>query len=206
LIDYVLFYVPLKSFSLIIMEMSPLQWNAAKFKSMLSAQGFWAGRDLYRAKPTVTRDLRFSGLIRRTVPFNHLLRHARGCGGSILTRILTGITRKKTLWLNRPKRLIDNLMFYVSLKNFSFIWKQNYYRWRAAKYRTMLGVWRAFEQGGVFIMLRLLWHVQDLRFSGLIWKTAPLSRLLWHTRGCGWSTLTRILTSQAQKNKISSSG
>jgi hypothetical protein len=33
---------------------------------MLGAQGLWAGRDLYRATPAVTRDLGFSGLIRRT--------------------------------------------------------------------------------------------------------------------------------------------
>jgi hypothetical protein len=46
--------------------------------------------DLYRATPAVTRDLGFSGLIRRTAPFSRLLRHTRGCGGSILTRILTG--------------------------------------------------------------------------------------------------------------------
>jgi hypothetical protein len=38
----------------------------------------------------VTWDLGFSGLIRRTVPFNRLLRHTRRYGGSILTKILTG--------------------------------------------------------------------------------------------------------------------
>jgi hypothetical protein len=68
---------------------------------MLGAQGLWAGRDLYRATPAVTRDLAFSGLIRRIAPFSRLLRHTRGCGGSILTRILTG---------------------HVPLKNFSLIW------------------------------------------------------------------------------------
>jgi hypothetical protein len=57
---------------------------------MLGAQGLGAGRDLYRATPAVTRDLGFSGLIRRTAPFCRLLRHTRGCGKSILTRILTG--------------------------------------------------------------------------------------------------------------------
>jgi hypothetical protein len=31
----------------------------------------------------------FSGFIRRTTPFSRLLRHTRGCGESILTRILT---------------------------------------------------------------------------------------------------------------------
>jgi hypothetical protein len=49
------------------------------------AQGLLAGRDLYRATPAVTRDLGFSGLIQR-----NLLGHTRECGGSILTRILTG--------------------------------------------------------------------------------------------------------------------
>jgi hypothetical protein len=38
----------------------------------------------------VARGLGFSGLIRKTVSFNLLLRHTRGCGGSILTRILMG--------------------------------------------------------------------------------------------------------------------
>jgi hypothetical protein len=37
----------------------------------------------------VTQDLGFSGLVRRTAPFSRLLRHTMGCGGSILTRILT---------------------------------------------------------------------------------------------------------------------
>jgi hypothetical protein len=47
-------------------------------------------RDLYRASSAVTRGLGFSGLIRRTAPFSRLLRHTRGCWGSILTRILLG--------------------------------------------------------------------------------------------------------------------
>jgi hypothetical protein len=56
---------------------------------MFGAQGLRAGRDLYRATPAVTQDLGFSGLIRRTAPISRLLRHTRGCGGPILTRILT---------------------------------------------------------------------------------------------------------------------
>jgi hypothetical protein len=91
LIDYLRFYVPLKNFSLIWRRLH-YRWRAAKFRPMLVAQGLWAGRDLYRATPTVTWDLGFSGLIRRTAPFSRLLRHTRGCGGSILTRILTGLT------------------------------------------------------------------------------------------------------------------
>jgi hypothetical protein len=68
----------------------PLPVKGCKFRPMLGAQGLWAGRDLYRATPAVTRDPGLSGLIRRTAPFSRLLRHTRGCGGSILTRILTG--------------------------------------------------------------------------------------------------------------------
>jgi hypothetical protein len=86
---------------------------------MLGAQGLWAGRDLCSATPAVTRDLGFSGLIGRTVPFNCLLRHTRGCGGSI--------------------RLIDYLRFYVPLKNFSLIWRRHHCRWRATKFRPLLG-------------------------------------------------------------------
>jgi hypothetical protein len=71
------------------MEASPLPVKDCKLKPMLGAQGLWAGRDLYRATPAVTKDLGFSGLIRRTAPFSRLLRHTRGCGGYILTRILT---------------------------------------------------------------------------------------------------------------------
>jgi hypothetical protein len=64
--------------------------KGCKFRPMLGAQGLWAGRDLYRATPAVTRSLGFSGLIWRTAPFSRLLWHTRGCGGSILTRIVTG--------------------------------------------------------------------------------------------------------------------
>ena len=82
LIDYLLFYVLLKNISL-MWRRHHYQWRAAKFRSMLGAQGLWAGRDLYRATPAVTRGLGFSGLIRRTAQFSRLLRHTRGCGGSM---------------------------------------------------------------------------------------------------------------------------
>jgi hypothetical protein len=96
LIDYLLFYVPLKNCSL-IWRRHQCRWRAAKFRPMLGAQGLWAGRDLFRATPAVTRDLGFSGLIRRTAPFSRLLRHAWGYGGPILTRILTGATLCKSI-------------------------------------------------------------------------------------------------------------
>jgi hypothetical protein len=83
LIDYLRFYVLLKNFSL-IWGRDHCRWRAAKFRPMLGAQGLWAGRDLYRATPAVTRDLGLSDLIRRTAPYSRLLRHTRGCEGSIL--------------------------------------------------------------------------------------------------------------------------
>jgi hypothetical protein len=72
------------------MKMSKLP--AANFRPMLGAQGLWAGRDLYHVTLTMTRDLGFSGLIRRTTPFSRLLRHVWGCRGPILTRIFTAVS------------------------------------------------------------------------------------------------------------------
>jgi hypothetical protein len=48
-------------------------WRDARFRSMLSVQSLWAGMDLYRATPDVTRGLGFSSLIRRTAPFSRLM-------------------------------------------------------------------------------------------------------------------------------------
>jgi hypothetical protein len=58
LIDYLLFYVPLKIFS-IIGRRHHCRWRTAKFRPMVGAQGLWVGRDLYRATSTVTRGLGF---------------------------------------------------------------------------------------------------------------------------------------------------
>jgi hypothetical protein len=82
MIDYLRFYVPLKNFSF-TWRHHHYRWRAAKFMSMLGAQGLWAGRDLYRATPAVTRYPGFSGLIRKTAPISRLLRHTWRCGGSI---------------------------------------------------------------------------------------------------------------------------
>jgi hypothetical protein len=80
---YLRFYVPLKNISL-IWRRHHYRSRAAKFRPMLGAQGLWIGRDFYRATLAVARGVGFSGLIRRTAPFNRLLRY------DILTRILTG--------------------------------------------------------------------------------------------------------------------
>jgi hypothetical protein len=78
---YVVFYIPLKNISLIWIR-HHYRWGAAKFRPMLGTQGgIFIGPHLL---------LCISGLIWRTVPFNRLLRLARGCWGPILTWILTG--------------------------------------------------------------------------------------------------------------------
>ena len=45
-------------------------------------------------------------------------------------------------------RLIDYLWFYVPLKNFSLIWRRHHCRWRAAKFRPMLGAQGLWEGRG----------------------------------------------------------
>jgi hypothetical protein len=79
--------------------------------------------------------------------------------------------------LYKPERirwLIDYLLLHAPLKNFSFIWKCHHYRWRATKFRPMLG-----PQG----LLRNLYRATPavtpgLGFSVLIRMTSPFSRLL----------------------------
>jgi hypothetical protein len=88
LIDYLLFYVPLKNF-LLIWRRHHYRWRAAKFRPMLGDQGLWAGRDLYCATPTVTRASVFPLSSEGLSLFRRILRHTRGCGEPILTRILT---------------------------------------------------------------------------------------------------------------------
>jgi hypothetical protein len=52
----------------------------------LALRAFEQGR-IFIVPHLLTQSLGFSSLIRRTAPFCRLLRHTRGCGGSILTRI-----------------------------------------------------------------------------------------------------------------------
>ena len=53
---------------------------------------------------------------------------------------------------------------------------------------------RAFEQGGIFIMPHLLWHGGSFFPVSSEGPPHRLNRLLRHTRECGRSILTRILT------------
>jgi hypothetical protein len=42
------------------------RWQGCKFRPLFGAQGLWAGRGLYLATPTATRDLGLYSLIRKT--------------------------------------------------------------------------------------------------------------------------------------------
>jgi hypothetical protein len=120
LIDYIYFTSREEFFYLCGSRHHHCRWRAAKFMTMLDAQqGIWAGRDLYRTIPAVTRGPGFSILIRRITSFGRLLRHARGYGGFyILTRILTGIVM--TIMQDPCRKICSNLnIFYrdFSTKN-----------------------------------------------------------------------------------------
>jgi hypothetical protein len=175
LIDYLGFYVPLKNTSL-IWRRHHCWWRSAKFRPVLDAQGLWAGRDLYCATPAVTRDLGFSGLIWRTTPFSHLLRHTWGCGGSILTRILSGTRLCGDV-------IITGLfiLFIAAWAIFQLTGVYHHFRWKGCKieaYARRSGPWAD----------RDLYRASPAVTGGhgvsdLIQRTAPFSHLLWHTRG-----------------------
>jgi hypothetical protein len=83
LIDWLIIY---GFTSRIYMETSPLPVSKGCFRPMLGAQDLWAGRNIYQVPHLLWNEasvfpVSFEGC---------LLRHTRGCGGSILTRILTG--------------------------------------------------------------------------------------------------------------------
>jgi hypothetical protein len=108
-------------------------------------------------------------------PFSRLLRHTRGCGGSILNRIFTG-------WFT-VLRLAQEFFTYMESR-------RHHCRWRGAKFRPMLktqGLWAGRD---LYRATRspTVTQTQDFGFSGLIRRTVPFSRLLRHPYGpwgCG---------------------
>jgi hypothetical protein len=112
--------------------------------------------------------------------------------GLLVKRQWTTTDADRLLNVNRLRRSIDWFLFYVPRKNSSLTWRRHHYRWRAAKFRPMLGA-QGLEQGKIFTVPHLLWHGTSV-FRGLIWRTAPFSCLLRHTSECGGPILTRILT------------
>jgi hypothetical protein len=85
-----LFYVPLKNFSL-IWRRHYYQWRAQNLRPMLGAQGLWAGRDLY-IMPHLLWHRASVFLVSSEGPPHSVVSYDTlgGCRGSILTRILMG--------------------------------------------------------------------------------------------------------------------
>jgi hypothetical protein len=81
--------------------------------------------------------------------------------------------------------VVDYLLFYFPLKNISLMWRRHHYR----LFRPMLGAQGLRAGRDLYRAISAV--TQGLSFSGLIRRTAPFSRLLRHTRGCGGYILTR---------------
>jgi hypothetical protein len=115
------------------------------------------------------------------------------------TGLLDDVPRMSAFWIFSQEALffsfglnlhmIDYIRFYVSLKNFSPIWRHQHCRWRAAKFRPILGA-----QG--------LWARRDLyratpTVTPRFFRSHPKDRLQLVAWGCGGSIiLNRILTGQ----------
>jgi hypothetical protein len=84
------------------METSPLPVKGCKILAYARRSGPLSREG--SLSPVVTRDLGFFGLIRRTASFSRLLRHTRGCRGSILTRI-----KRKFLWNGESSRSYEGV-------------------------------------------------------------------------------------------------
>jgi hypothetical protein len=92
--------------------------------------------------------------------------------------------------------LIDYLLFYVPLNNFSLICRRHHCshrcRWMAAKFRPMLCAQGLWSWRSLYLATPTV--TRDFGFSDLIQRTTPFSRLFWHEWGCRGSILTQILT------------
>jgi hypothetical protein len=67
-------------------------------------------------------------------------------------------------------QVIDYLRFYVPLKNFALICRRHYCRWRAAKFRPMLGAQGLWSGRGLYRATPAV--TRDLRLYGLIRRTS----------------------------------
>jgi hypothetical protein len=94
--------------------------RATKFKSMLIAQGLWAGRDLNYTTPTVIQGLNFSCLIWRTAPFSCLLQCTWRCVGSILTLVLKGQNIMRKLFDAKQEHYHKLLLVIIYFRLFAY--------------------------------------------------------------------------------------
>jgi hypothetical protein len=82
---------------------------------------------------------------------------------------------------------------------FSLIWRHQNFRWRAAKFRLMLGTQGLWAGRDLYrVTPAVKWY---LGFSDLIRRTASFSRLLRNTMGCGGSVLTRSTSINLSQNE-----
>jgi hypothetical protein len=150
------------------------RWRGAKFRSILGVQGNWAGKDLYRITCcNIGPPFFWFHPKDHPTPFSGLLRHTRGCGGYILTRILTG--PHSVISYNTQGEYTETIptQILTGLEIFTYfsIWRRHHYRRRAVKVKPMLGalgVWAG----------RDLYHAKpavtwSLGFSDRIKMTAP---------------------------------
>jgi hypothetical protein len=100
------FYVPLKNFSLI--------WRRHYYRWKAQNLGLCSALRAFEQGGIFIRGLSFSCLIRRTAPFNLLLRLARGWRGPILTLILTGVMQRNPLLWGK-QHMAHQLMVMVRL-------------------------------------------------------------------------------------------
>jgi hypothetical protein len=105
------------------METSPLPVKGCKILAYARRSGPLSREGSLSCHTCCDTGPRISGLIRRTAPFSRLLRHTRGCGGSILTRILTGYLQNDNF---DPTMTVVNKT-YVTFGSFSLLIR----RWRS---------------------------------------------------------------------------
>jgi hypothetical protein len=91
------------------------------------------------------------------------------------------------------------VLFYVSLKNFSSVWRRHHCRWRAAKFRLMLGAQGLWAGRGLYRTTPAV--TQRLGFSGIIRRTTPFTGLLQHARG-----MWRIYSNSDPNGSLKKSG
>jgi hypothetical protein len=84
--------------------------------------------------------------------------------------------------------------FCIQLGKGFWEWGLHHYQRRAAQFRTMLGAHRLWVGKNLYRAISAV--TRCLGFPGLTRKTTPFSHLLRHTRECGISILTRLLTSR----------
>jgi hypothetical protein len=89
--------------------------------------------------------------------------------------------KKQQLCGSQYRRLIDYLLFYIPLKNFSLALPVKSYPWRAAKFGLMLSAQTLNEQKGIFIVPHLLWHGASVFPNSS--KGPPHSVAFYNTQG-----------------------